>query len=433
VLTTLNTLWSGPQGGQTSGATGNWGLFYHFLDMNDATRTWNSELSTIDTALLLAGIIDARQYFSGTDSLDTRVRSLADSIYRRMNWNLMRNFNPGIMLGWYPETGFIRAQWVGYNEATIMYILALGSPTYPVDYTAWQTWTYGYQTGNYYGYGYVIFPPLFGHQYSHCWIDFRNINEYYMSQHSLTYFENSRRATLAQRAYCIANPGGHAGYGDSLWGITASDTPSGYSARGAPPAQNDDGTIAPTAPISSIPFAPDECIRVARTMWEQYRPQLWTQYGFRDAFNLDVNWWDPWIIGLDQGAMIIMIENYRTGRVWQRFMSNPDVQRGLQMAGFTLVESVGERHIPTTMHLAQNYPNPFNPATTITYQLAGTSGVTLKIYDVLGRDVATLLTGTQGAGAHTLHWDATGLPSGVYYYRLVAGSYSQTKKMILAK
>lgn len=184
VLTTLNTFANGPQGPGPTGYIGYWGLFYHFLDMTFATRSGNTELSTIDTGLLLAGIIDARQYFTGSDSIETLIRARADSIYYRMNWDQMRNLNPGIMMGWTPENGFIRAQWVGYNEATIMYILALGTPTYPVDYYAWQAWTYGYQPGSYYGYSYIIFPPLFGHQYSHCWIDFRNINEPYTANYS---------------------------------------------------------------------------------------------------------------------------------------------------------------------------------------------------------------------------------------------------------
>ncbi|HXF99381.1 MAG TPA: glucoamylase family protein, partial [Bacteroidota bacterium] len=275
-------------------------------------------------------------------------------------------------------------------------------------------------------------------QYSHCWIDFRHINEFYMAQHGLTYFENSRRATLAQRAYSIANPYGHAGYSDSLWGITASDTPTGYRARGAPPAMNDDGTITPTAPISSIPFAPDECIRVARTMWEHYRPQLWTQYGFRDAFNLNVNWWDPWIIGIDQGPMIIMIENYRTGRVWQRFMANPNVQLGLQRAGFVPISSVGGEEKPAGFKLYQNYPNPFNPETAIRFEVGGSEFVTLKVFDVLGREVATLVNEYKPAGEYTVRFsawagDASRLASGVYYYRLNAGNFSQTKPMVLLR
>ncbi|HEV8538408.1 MAG TPA: glucoamylase family protein, partial [Bacteroidota bacterium] len=231
VLTTLNTFWTGPQGGNESGYTGNYGLYYHFLDMSTSTRTWDSELSTIDTGLLLAGIVFARQYFDGSDSLETQVRALADSIYRRMNWNLMRNGNQGILMGWKPGTGFAGyGQWIGYNEAMIMYILAYGSPTHPItDQYGWQAWTSGYAWQTQYGYSYVNFPPLFGHQYSHCWIDFRNIADAYMRNRGIDYFENSRRATYAQRAYAIANPLGHTGYSDSLWGITASDGPEGYN------------------------------------------------------------------------------------------------------------------------------------------------------------------------------------------------------------
>ncbi|MDH3252754.1 MAG: T9SS type A sorting domain-containing protein, partial [Ignavibacteria bacterium] len=442
VLTTLQTFWTGPQGTDASGTIGSFGLFYHFLDMNDATRTWNSELSTIDTGLLLAGIIDAREYFDGADPAETSIRSLADSIYRRMNWNLMRNFNPGLMLGWKPGTGFAGyGQWIGYNEASIMYILAMGSPTYPVDFNGWLTWTQGYKWESHYGETYVVFPPLFGHQYSHCWIDYRNINDAYMQNRGITYFENSRRATLAQRAYSIANPANHAGYSDSLWGITASDTPTGYRARGAPPPQNDDGTITPTAPVSSIPFAPEVVIPVIHKMWNTYGPQLWTQYGFRDAFNLNVNWWDTDIIGIDQGPMIIMIENYRNQSVWTRFMQNADVQRGLQRAGFLPVTAVqSEDQLPDEFALTQNYPNPFNPATTVSFVVPARHSdrgnppfVSLKVFDVLGREVATLVSESRAPGLHSVTWNASDEPSGVYFYRLSAGTFSVSRKMVLSK
>jgi hypothetical protein len=437
VLTTLKTFWYSPQGYNITGDIGNFGLFYHFLDMNTATRDGDSELSTIDTALLLAGIIDARQYFSGSDSTETLIRQLADSIYYRMNWNLMRSGNPGIYMGWKPGTGFTGyGQWVGYNEASIMYILALGSPTHPVDYTAWQEWTSGYQYGTQYGYTYVIFPPLFGHQYSQCWIDYRAIADDYMKNHNLNYFENSRRATLAQRAYAIANPRGFAGYSDSLWGFTASDTPYGYKARGAPPAQDDDGTITPTAPVSSIAFAPEVVIPVIYKMWNTYGSQLWTQFGFRDAFNLSLNWWDTDVIGIDQGPMIIMIENYRTQRVWNRFMQNPDIQRGLQAAKFTTISDVKQAKIlPKNFSLYQNFPNPFNPTTLITYQLPKKSFVRLEVYNLLGTKIATLVNETQDAGTYNAVFAGSeyNLASGIYFYKLSTGNFIAVKKMTYLK
>ncbi len=260
VLTALKTFWYGPQG-SGDGYTGNFGLFYHMLDMNTSTRSPGSELSTIDTGLLLAGIIDAKQYFNGTDSLETVLRAYADSIYLRMQWSYMRGPYPfGLALGWMPGTGFNGyGEWQGYSEASIMYILAMGSPSSSNRLTqyGWLIWTSTYPWFNYDGYQYVAFPPLFGHQYSQCWLDLRSVNDDKMTSLGLTYFENSRRATLAQRAYARTNPFGWSGYSDSLWGLTASDAPTGYAARGAPPAQDDDGTITPTAPVSSIPFAPD--------------------------------------------------------------------------------------------------------------------------------------------------------------------------------
>ncbi len=435
VLATLRTFWYGPQGGGDA-YTGNYGLFYHFLAMSTATRTWSSELSTIDTALLLAGIIDAKEYFAGPDSSETAIRNFADSIYYRMNWDLMRNFNAGISMGWQPETGFANfGFWRGYNEATILYILALGSPTHPIGNDGWQYWTSWYRWETHYGYSFVNFPPLFGHQYSHCWIDFRGIADTYMRNRGIDYFENSRRATLAQRAYCAANPAGHAGYSDTLWGITASDTPTGYRARGAPPAQNDDGTLTPTAPASSLPFAPEAVLPTLHNMWNTYRSQLWTPYGFRDAFNLNVNWWDTDIIGIDQGPIIIMIENYRTGAVWNRFMGNADVQRGLQRAGFTAVTGVPETTVPSEVILEQNFPNPFNPATTIGFSLPPGTGemVHLQVYDVLGRVVATMIEGEMQSGRHAVTLDASRLPSGSYYYQLKAGPTVLTRRLMVVK
>ncbi len=436
VLTTLKTFWYGPQG-SGDGYIGNFGLFYHMLDMSTATRTWNSELSTIDTGLLLAGIVDAKQYFDGTDSLETTLRSYADSIYLRMQWSYMRGSYPfGLALGWMPGTGFSGyGQWVGYNEASIMYILAMGSPSssYRLTPYGWLIWTSGYSWINYAGYQYVQFPPLFGHQYSQCWLDLRSINDDYMTARGITYFENSKRATLAQQAYASANPGNFPGYSDTLWGITASDDPTGYTARGAPPAQDDDGTITPTAPISSIAFAPDSVIPVIRNMWENYRSVLWTQYGFRDAFNLKVNWYDNDIVGIDQGPEIIMIENYLNGRVWKRFMNNPDIQRGLAAANFLPVTGVRSVPVPSGWALSQNYPNPFNPSTNIQFSLARQERVSLRVYDVLGRLVATLVEGVLPAGAHSATFDAAGLASGVYICRVSVGSFSAARSMLLLR
>jgi hypothetical protein len=334
VLTTLNTFLQGPQGTNTSGIIGYKGWFYHFLEMNTALRSPASELSSIDTTLLLAGILYSKHYFDGTNTDETTIRTIADAIFNRVDWNWMSRGTDAVSMGWDPITGFIPNDWVGYNEGMILYCLGLGTATNPLPASAWNRWTSGYTWSTNYGLAFVQFPPLFGHQYSHCWIDFRHVADPYMNSHSSTYLVNSRRAAQANRAYCIANPLGRLGYSGNVWGLTASDGPTGYAARGAPPAQNDDGTIAPTAAGGSMAFTPEFSLPTLRYFYSHYRRNIWTAYGFRDAFNLGAQWWDTDELGLDQGPIVIMIENYRTQRVWRFFMQNEVVQRGLQRAGF---------------------------------------------------------------------------------------------------
>ena len=337
VRTTLKTFLDGPQGSATSGTTGYRGWYYHFLDMENGLRymPFNSELSSIDTALLLAGVLHAKEYFDATNDAETEIRALADAIFARVDWNWMARGTDVLSMGWQPESGFLEATWIGYNEAMLLYILGLGAPTDPLPASAWDRWTSGYVWGNYYGLSFVPFAPLFGHQYSHCWIDFRHIADDYMNSRQTTYFLNSRNATIAQRSYCIANPLARIGYSSNVWGLTACDGPNGYAARGAPPAENDDGTIAPTAAGGSIAFTPEYSIPALRHFYTRFRRSIWTAYGFRDAFNQGAQWWATDNIGIDQGPFVLMIENYRTQKVWERFMRNPDVQRGLQRAGFT--------------------------------------------------------------------------------------------------
>jgi len=251
-----------------------------------------------------------------------------------VDWNWMAQGTNVVSMGWFPPGSFIANNWVGYNEGMILYLLGLGAATNPLPASSWNRWTSGYTWATNYGQAYVPFPPLFGHQYSHCWIDFRHTADAYMNSRNSTYFQNSRRATLAQRAYCIANPLSRVGYSSNVWGLTACDGPTGYAARGAPPAENDDGTIAPTAAGGSIAFAPEFSLPALRHFYTQFRFRIWTAYGFRDAFNLGQQWYASDELGIDQGPIVVMIENYRSQRVWQLFMRNEEIQRGLQRAGF---------------------------------------------------------------------------------------------------
>lgn len=337
VLATLKTFTETPQGTNRSGTIGYNGWFYHFLDMKTATRYTqfsNVEVSSVDTAWLLAGALYAKQFFDGADADETAIRTLADTLYQQANWTWMARNTNVFSMGWLPNSGFISSKWIGYNEAMALVIMGLGAETNAIPDSAWNRWTSGYTWKTYYGQSYIPFAPLFGHQYSHCWIDFRHISDSYLNTKGITYFENSRRATLAQRAYCIANSGAKSGYGTNGWGLTACDGPTGYKARGAPPAQDDDGTIAPTAAGGSMPFTPEYSLPALRSFYDKYRTNIWTGFGFRDAFNLGVKYWDQDTIGIDQGPIVIMIENHRTQKVWQLFMKNPEIQRGLQRAGF---------------------------------------------------------------------------------------------------
>lgn len=366
-LNTLRFFWKLPQGADSVGVSGYRGFFYHFLQYGSGLRYRTTELSTIDTALLIAGVLFAREYFDRDDDTEAAIRSYADSLYRRVEWDWFRSEPPRLTMGWHPENGrgFGRATWKGYNEGMILYILALGSPTHPIEEEAWDAWTSSYVWDDFYGYEHVNFTPLFGHQYSHMWIDYRNIQDAYMREKGIDYFENSRRATLSQKAYAQDNPGRWKDYGGDIWGLTACDGPGatietpegelhfrGYWARGASAREiRDDGTIAPTAAGGSIPFAPVETISALKAMKKRYREHLFSTYGFFDSFNPSftytdtdlrhgavvegVGWIDGDYLGIDQGPIVIMAENFRTGLVWETMKKSRYIVRGLRRAGFT--------------------------------------------------------------------------------------------------
>jgi hypothetical protein len=357
VLKTLRFLWTLPQSERPGGSAGYRGFFYHFVAMQSGLRVWNCELSTIDTGLLMAGALFCQSYFDADEPGEIEIRALADSLYRRVDWTWAMDGSPGIRLGWYPERGFIEDTWTGYDESMILYVLALGSPTFGVPEQVWEHYTSTYVWAEFHGLEFVSFGPLFGHQYSHCWLDFRGIRDSYMKSRGIDYFENSRRATLSQRSYARQNPGGFAGYSDSTWGLTACDGPRDtvfrvgtrvrrfqtYAARGASADWvNDDGTIAPTAAGGSVAFTPGFCIPALRAMRNRYGDRLFREFGFADAYNVTFvtpstpeGWFDRDHIGIDQGPIALMIENLRNGFVWETMKKNPYVTKGVRRAGFT--------------------------------------------------------------------------------------------------
>ncbi|TVQ01384.1 MAG: Tat pathway signal protein [Balneolaceae bacterium] len=353
VLNVLQWMWDSPQGEAPEGVAGYRGFYYHFLNYETGTRFQQVELSTIDTALLMAGVLTAQSYFDGSNQTEEIIRDLADELYKRVEWNWAMDGNPTMSMGWYPETGFIESQWEGYDESMILMILALGSPEYAIPDNSWDVWTSTNNWANFYGYEHVNFGPLFGHQYSHMFIDFKGIQDDYIKERGIDYFENSRRATLSNRAYCIDNPRNFKGYGENIWGLTASDGPANetktignqtiefrtYYARGAAAGYIvDDGTIVPTAAGGSIPFAPEETLSALYTMKEKFGDQLYTEYGFLDSFNLtykEGGWFNPDYIGIDQGPILIQLENLETGLIWDILKKNEYIRDGLKKAGFT--------------------------------------------------------------------------------------------------
>ena len=357
-LKTLRALWDLPQGPEGSGVSGYKGFFYHFLTLDQALRYQQVELSTIDTGLLMAGVLSAMSYFDGEDETEQAIRQLADALYRRVEWDWALNDSGRLSMGHHPEKGFIFSDWRGYNEAMILLVMAIGSPTHPIPAESWQIWCETYDWAEFEGEEHVNFAPLFGHQYSQMFIDFRGIQDEYMRRKGMDYFENSRRATLANRKYCIRNPFGFEGYNENIWGLTACDGPANekrewkgrevqfhtYFARGAAAFEiKDDGTIAPTAAGGSIPFAPEVCLPALQAMWEQHYENLVGEYGFRDAFNLSYTfgkrnengWFDVDYLGIDQGPILIQAENHRSGLVWELMKKNPYIVEGLKKAGFT--------------------------------------------------------------------------------------------------
>ena len=339
--------------GSEPDATGYKGFYYHFLDMKSGRRVWESELSTIDSAFLFAGMLTCAAYFDRDTEEEAEVRQLADELYRRADWQWAQNGGAALSHGWKPESGFLPHCWTGYDEGLLLYILGLGSPTFPLPPESYAAYCSTYRWKTIYGRELLYSGPLFTHQLSHLWIDFRDLRDAFMREHGSDYFQNSRQATYVHQEYGIRNPLEFAGYGEFCWGLTATDGPGwekrtvngierqfyDYYARGAPYGP-DDGTIAPWVVVASLPFAPEIVIPTMRAM-ARLDLGMTKRYGFKASFNQTYEvdgapgWWvTPHHFGVDQGPVILMIENYRTGLIWNIMRRSPYVAAGLRRAGF---------------------------------------------------------------------------------------------------
>ncbi|MBC7931943.1 MAG: hypothetical protein H7Z38_15400 [Rubrivivax sp.] len=312
------------------------GWFLHWMDKETGERRWNSEYSSIDTALLLAGVLTARRYFRG----DAEIARLSTFIYERVDFKWMLAGHPVLLShGWRPETGFIKSRWDTYSEHLILQLLAIGSPTHPITPRAWLGWTR--KRISYAGFTFMSDGPLFIHQYTQLWADLRGARE---SWYPFTdYFANSIAATRAHRQFCIDLAAEFPAYGPDVWGITASDSAKGYVAWGGPPRDPAiDGTIVPSAAGGSIMFTPDISVRALRAMKEKFGERVYGRYGFTDAFNPNDGWTGADVIGINQGPILLSAENLRSGFVWRYFMRNEEIPRAMRLVGF---RRAGKRRI----------------------------------------------------------------------------------------
>lgn len=352
-LAILRFFWLSPQG-TAPDATGYKGFYYHFLNMETGRRAGSCELSTVDSAFLFAGMLTAASYFDEESADEREIRTLADEIYRRADWLWARNGGATVTHGWKPENGFLKYRWQGFDEALIVYLLGLGSPSHPLPMESYLAWCSTYEWKKMYGREFVFGSSLFVHQYSHMWIDFRGIQDAYMRDKGIDYFENSRQATYIQQQYAIQNPHHFVGYGQHIWGLTASDGPGprvrqvrgvkrrfyDYIARGVPYGP-DDGTIAPWAVAASLPFAPEIVLPTLNYFKDTY-PQMMGKYCFKCSFNLTYpensqgkpGWSSLCHFGINLGPVVVMCENFRTGLLWRLMRQCPYLVTGLRRAGF---------------------------------------------------------------------------------------------------
>src|ERR1700687_131336 len=300
------------------------GWYYHFVNRKSGERVWNSELSTMDTALLLAGVLTAQQYYRD----DPEIFNLASGVYKRVDFTWLLDKQTGLLhMGWHPETGLLRAEWAAYDEQAILYLLGIGSPTYPIPAKSW--YRFDRPAVEDHGYRFVGRGPLFTHQYSQAWLYLAGLRD--GPPFEIDYFQNSVVATYAHRAYCLSLRGIYPNYSEDLWGITASDSDIGYVIWGEPLSRRDvDGTVVPCAPGGSLMFAPEICLPALRYMHEQFAQYVYGRYGFADAFNPQTLWVDPDVVGIDVGITLLSAENLRSGRVWRWFNRSSEVQRATE-------------------------------------------------------------------------------------------------------
>lgn len=420
------------------------GMWSHWLNGQTGVvipfGTYDNGGDIVESSFMLQGLLAARKYFDQNNVAEDSIRAVSTRLWESAEFDWYRRTPSSNFLYWHWSPNYawqMNMQVAGWNEAMIVYILGIASPTHGVPATlfksGWAGNTYYKNGKTFYGYkldvGWDYGGPLFFAHYSFLGFDPRNKKDSFTN-----YFINNKNHSLIQREYAKANPKGMPGYNILTWGMTASDDPFGY---GVHEVSRDNGTISPTAALSSMPYTPNESIMAFKNFYLTYGDRIWGIYGFKDAFNVKENWYASSYLAIDQGPIIGMVENYRSQLLWNNFMKNSEIDSALNKIGFvpdpTDVEA--DKAIPTEFALNQNYPNPFNPETTISYQLPTNSFVTLKIFDVLGNEIAELVNSMQNAGKYRTNFQSTdyNLSSGIYFYQLKTDRFTETKKMLILK
>ncbi len=424
------------------------GAFSHWLNGETGATipfsTYDDGGDLVETAFMIQGLLAARRYFDGTDTNEVKLRQLATAIWEQVEWTWYRraSFSPYLYWHWSPNYGWqMNFKLVGWNETMICYLLGIASPTYKIpasSFTQGFASASNYVNGNYF-YGYKLYVgsnyggPLFFAHYSFLGFDPSNKKDAYAN-----YFLHNRNHALIHRAYCAQNPKGHQGYNENSWGLTACDNPWGYSAH--EPHNNDNGTIAPTAALASMPYTPQESIEALKYFYRTYGNKLWGSYGFKDAFNINQNWFASSYLAIDQGPIIVMIENYRSKLLWNKFMENPEIQ--MMVDSLFVPDSVtsvnAEELAGDDFQIIGNYPNPFNSSTVITYSLTQTEEVTISIYNSLGMLVRRIYNAPGKEGKNSIIFDGkddsgNNITSGVYLYSVESGGKVKSSKLVLVK
>lgn len=402
----------------------------------------------VETAYLAQGLLTIRKYFDRNNDTETEIRNLATNLWESIEWDWYRRTDDSFHLYWHWSPNY---EWemnmpiIGYNEAMIVYLLAIASPTHSVPASLYEDGWAGsnnYDNGeSFYGItqdvGWDRGGPLFFTHYSFLGFDPRGIKDSHTN-----YFQNNKNITLINRAWCIDNPGEYDGYGKECWGLTASDDPLvGYLAH-EPTPQNDNGTITPTAALSAFPYTPSESMQVLKHFYRDLGTEIVGALGFKDAFNQTEDWVASSYIAIDQAPIIIMIENYRTKLLWDNFMANARIDSALGAIGFVpdstnnKVKNITTR--PGNFRLLSNYPNPFNPGTNICYSIDKPGKVILSIFNINGQLVDRIEKYNDIPGKHQIYWEVKSqndaeLSSGIYFYQLQYKSEVRSNKMVLIK